>query len=78
MQGHVDELQLVDALKLAVVAADREGQLQVANDGATILHGGTTHDLVGRPLSDFRRRHAYAGGRRRRPHPGAQRRDVAR
>ncbi len=53
MQGHVDELQLVHALKLAVVAADREGRVTFANDAATILHGGTTDDLIGRPLSDF-------------------------
>ena len=53
MQGHVDELQLVHALKLAVVAADREGRVTFANDAATTLHGGTNDDLVGRPLSDF-------------------------
>ncbi len=53
MQGHVDELQLVHALKLAVVAANREGRVTFANDAASSLYGGTHDDLVGRPLSDF-------------------------
>ncbi len=53
MQGHVDELQLVHALNLAVVAADREGRLTFANEAALTLYGGARDDLVGRPLSDF-------------------------
>ena len=53
MQGHVDELELVHALHLAVVAADREGRLTFANDAALSLYGGRTDDLLGHDLSDL-------------------------
>jgi PAS domain S-box-containing protein len=53
MQGHVDELQLVHALKLAVVAADREGRLTFANDAALTLLRGSREDLVGRSVTDL-------------------------
>jgi PAS domain S-box-containing protein len=53
MQGHVDELQLVHALKLAVVSADRDGRIMFANEAAIGLYGGSDDDLVGHPLTDF-------------------------
>ena len=53
MQGHVDELQLVHALNLAVLAADRQGRVTFANDAATKLYGGPADDLTGRGLADF-------------------------
>jgi PAS domain S-box-containing protein len=53
MQGHVDELELVRALNLAVVAADRDGKVTFANDAAGSLYGGPAGDLVGHPLSSF-------------------------
>jgi PAS domain S-box-containing protein len=53
MQGHVDELQLVHALNLAVLAADRQGRVTFANEAATQLYGGAAEDLTGRALADF-------------------------
>jgi PAS domain S-box-containing protein len=53
MQGHVDELQLVHALNLAVLAAGRDGRVTFANDAAARLYAGSADDIVGRPLAEF-------------------------
>ena len=53
MQRYINELQLLHAIRLAVVATDRDGLITFANDAATRLYGGAREELVGRSLADF-------------------------
>ena len=53
MQQYIDELQLLHAIRLSVVATDGSGRLTFANDAAVELYGGSREQLVGMLLTDF-------------------------
>ncbi len=53
MQRYIDELQLLHAIRLSVVATDGSGRLTFANDAAVELYGGSREQLVGMLLTDF-------------------------
>ncbi len=53
MQGFVDELRLLDAVRLAVVATDTAGVVTFANSAAARVHGTVPGGLAGVPLSEL-------------------------
>lgn len=53
MQRYIDELQLLHAIRLAVVATDAEGRVTFANEAAAALYGSTREQMTGRGLVDF-------------------------
>ena len=50
MQRYIDELRLLHAIRLAVLATDLEGVVTFANDTAADVYAGTRESLVGRDL----------------------------
>jgi PAS domain S-box-containing protein len=53
VQRHTDELQLLHALSLALLATDSGGLVTFANDAATAIFDRSTDDLVGRDVTDL-------------------------
>ena len=53
MQRYIDELRLLHAIRLAVVATDVEGRLTFVNDAAAELYRGTPDQLLGTNLVDY-------------------------
>lgn len=53
MQRYIDELQLLHAIRLSVVATDTAGRLSFVNDAAAELYGAPREQLVGLPLTDL-------------------------
>lgn len=53
MQRYIDELQLLHAIRLSVVATDGAGRLTFVNDAAVELYGGSRERLIGMRLTDF-------------------------
>lgn len=53
MQRYIDELQLLHAIRMSVVATDASGKLTFANDAAGELYGASRDQLVGMNLTDF-------------------------
>ena len=49
----IDELRLLHAIRLSVVATDAAGRLTFVNDAAADLYGARRDQLVGRPLTDL-------------------------
>lgn len=53
MQRYIDELQLLHAIRLSVVATDVHGEITFANDAAADLYCAAREELVGLKLADF-------------------------
>ena len=53
MQRYIDELRLLHAIRLSVVATDREGRITFANQAAAELFKGPQEQLVGMNLVQF-------------------------
>jgi PAS domain S-box-containing protein len=53
VQRYIDELRLLHAIRLAVVATDVEGRLTFVNDAAAELYRGTPDQLLGTNLVDY-------------------------
>jgi PAS domain S-box-containing protein len=53
VQRYIDELALLQAIRLAVVATDVHGTITFANESAAELYGGTPASLRGRDLMTF-------------------------
>ena len=53
MRRYIDELQLLHAIRLSVVATDSDARLTFVNDAAVELYGGAREQLVGMALTDF-------------------------
>ena len=53
MRRFIDELRLLHAIRLSVVATDAAGRLTFANEAAADLYGAPRDQLVGRPLMDL-------------------------
>jgi PAS domain S-box-containing protein len=53
LQRYIDELRLLQAIRLSVVATDTEGRITFANDAAESVYAGGPGDLLGRHLLDF-------------------------
>lgn len=53
MQRYIDELRLLHAIRLSVLATDRDGVITFANEAAADAHGAHRDKLVGLPLLDL-------------------------
>ena len=53
MLRHLDELRLLHAIRLAVVATDRDGVITFVNEAATEAYAADTDALVGRDVSEL-------------------------
>lgn len=53
MQRYIDELQLLHAIQLSVMATDDSGRLTFVNEAAAELYGGSRDQLVGMLLTEF-------------------------
>ena len=53
MQRYIDELHLLHAIRLSVLATDADGRISFANEAAERLYATGPGELLGRPLLDF-------------------------
>ena len=53
MLRHLDELHLLNAIRLAVVATDRDGVITFVNEAATDAYAADAAELVGRVVSEL-------------------------
>ena len=53
MRRYIDELRLLHAIRLSVVATDTDGRITFANEAAETVYAAAPGDLVGRHLLDF-------------------------
>jgi PAS domain S-box-containing protein len=51
--SHLEELRLLNAIRLAVVATDRDGRITFVNEAATEAYAADSDALVGRDVSDL-------------------------